>query len=264
MHALAQIQAVQFGGGREQVHTPVIMHNGKPLNHRQAWQVGPAYVQKPAYAVRLGQDCGALAIGCQCRTQFAPLAGRAIACQIFGIGARGGGGRGRTVGPQRVNLVVHALQGYAAALQALFQRVDFIGRMKPWVKAHNTPRRQGVLQPRGRFGFWPVHGREIGGALQPGLHAVAPVDKQPCTVPQHDAKPRRPRESCQPCQPFITRGHIFALMGIGAGYDEPVHPVPLQRVAQGAQAGRAIFGAGGGGVTLEHGARTPVDACAQW
>ena len=90
------------------------------------------------------------------------------------------------------------------------------------------------------------------------LRAVAPVDEHARDVLQRDAEARRTGEARQPRQPIVTGGHVFALVRVGAGHEEASQPFSDHRLAQGGEAGRALFRAGGVLEGLEHG-RPPGD-----
>ena len=76
-----------------------------------------------------------------------------------------------------------------------------------------------------------------------GFHlcAVASVDKDTGNIPQHHAEPGGPGEPGQPRQPRVAIGHIFPLMSIRAGHDEPVQTA-IQSLAQGGEARRTLLG----------------------
>ena len=77
--------------------------------------------------------------------------------------------------------------------------------------------------------------------LFPRLDRVAAVDEDGGAVREHDGGACRAGEARQPSQPFRARRHVFVLVLVGPGHDEPVQAAPLQF---GAQCGQARPGAG--------------------
>jgi len=77
-----------------------------------------------------------------------------------------------------------------------------------------------VFQPVRQPHLRPMHGRINVCYFRTDLHAVAPVDKHTRTVRQHSTKPSRPSKPREPSKPCVARGHVFALVHIGAGHQK--------------------------------------------
>ena len=125
--------------------------------------------------------------------------------------------------------------------------------MQPGVISDAATIGQRLAKPVGRLGFRPRHRCERAKVhLRLDLSAIPPVNEHASDVPQDHAKTCRTGEACQPRQPFVMCGHVFALMGIGTWHQKTVQRLGLHHVAQRGEPWWPLFGAGGDGKTLIH------------
>ena len=113
--------------------------------------------------------------------------------------------------------------------------------MQPRIKTDNAALRQLCTQPICQRYLGPCDRRIDIRDLRFDLRAIAPVDEHARHIPQGGTEASRSGKPCQPLQPVIAGGNIFALMGIGAGHQKPVKRVGSQLLAQRGQPWRPLF-----------------------
>lgn len=129
--------------------------------------------------------------------------------------------------------------------ELFFKALDLAGGVQPGVIGNPPALGQLVFQPVGKLDIGPGHRGVVGGDLLFHLGPIPPVDEDPRDVPQGGAEARRSGKAREPGETFIAWGDIFALMGVGAGDQEPIQPVLRQLGAQRGEPRGALLWAGG-------------------
>ena len=159
--------------------------------------------------------------------------------------------------PNGVDQVVGGPERNAAIGKRFVQLFYLVIRVQPHIKTDFGVVRSMVIQPITQFGFGPVDGGEMGSVhLFFDLYAITAIDEDSGNFGQHRAKPGGTCEAGQPRKAGVAGGHIFALMGVGAGDQETGEIGRMHGGAQGGKSGRAVCWVGGFGEVLKHRGRS--------
>ena len=153
-------------------------------------------------------------------------------------------------GVERIEVERHeAAAGASAGTGVAFLAIDCL---QPGIEAEPGIRRQVLGDPAFRRFLRNLMWDEgLGIDLMADLKRIAAVDENGGAVGEHDGKPRRAGEACQPGQPLGLAGDIFALMFIGSRHDKAVEfplfqffPEPCQARRRGGTRSQPVIGFG--------------------
>ena len=105
----------------------------------------------------------------------------------------------------------------------LLQPLQAVAGVEPRIVGERAAGRQVLGDPVLGGGLGELHRRDDGGVdLLGRLHRIAPVDHEGGLVLQHDRRAGRAREAGEPGQALGALRHVFPLVLVGPGHDEPV------------------------------------------